>query len=276
MISIIAALSFKEGKNEETGKNISDLEETLKRVLENTEVKASAVSGASIQATPGAAAPTAGGGDAGSGDAEVLKTELAEKEVEIMNLKDQIADLEKNGGGNTVELETKLKDLEAKLQEYEIIEDDIANLSLYKQENAKLKQEIEALKSSGGGAAPEPAPAPAPAPVAEAAPEEAPQAEEAKNTDDDIMAEFAAAVEDQKAVETGEAPAGEEAGNADDDIMAEFAAAVEDQKATESGEAPAQKEEAAEDDIMAEFAAAVEDQKAVESGEEPLPEKDSD
>ena len=38
-----------------------------------------------------------------------------------MNLKDQIADLEKNGGGNTVELETKLKDLEAKLQEYEII-----------------------------------------------------------------------------------------------------------------------------------------------------------
>ncbi len=199
-IFFLSILSFKEGKSEETGEKLTDLEETLKRVLENTEVRASAVSGVSVSAgATSTGAATAEGGGVADGEMDKLQTELAEKEVEIMRLNDQIADLGAGGGsGNSEELESKVKDLEAKLQEYEIIEDDIANLSLYKQENAKLKEEIDQLKAGGASAAAsETAAEPAPA-VEEAATDTA--AEE----DDDIMAEFAAAVQDQKSVESGE------------------------------------------------------------------------
>ena len=40
-------------------------------------------------------------------------------------------------GGSSAELLAKIKDLEGKLAEYEIIEDDIADLTFFKEENAK-------------------------------------------------------------------------------------------------------------------------------------------
>ena len=260
-IFILSLIGFKQGKAEETGEKLSDLEETLKRVLENTEVKASAVRAGGASVSGAAASPADLGSEMVSGDLEQLKTELAEKEVEIMKLNDQIEDLQKNSGGPSEELESKLKDLESKLQEYEIIEDDIANLSLYKQENAKLKEELEALRKAGASAAPVAAAVTA-EPLAAAAADTT--SNNSVDSEDDIMAEFAAAVQEQKASESGQASS-EPAPAEDDDIMAEFAAAVEQQKAVESGEAPAATD--AEDDIMAEFAAAVQEQKAVESGE---------
>jgi len=45
-------------------------------------------------------------------------------------------------------LQAKLVELQAKLAEYEIIEDDIADLSMYKEENKKLKAELATLKAA--------------------------------------------------------------------------------------------------------------------------------
>lgn len=78
------------------------------------------------------------------------------------------------GGGDNKALLSKIAKLEAKLSEYEVIEDDLANLKQYQQENKQLKAQLAAL--SGG--APLPAtPAPAPAAAAAAAPEPAPAPE---------------------------------------------------------------------------------------------------
>jgi hypothetical protein len=81
-------------------------------------------------------------------------------------------------------LDGRIKELEAKLAEYEILEDDIADLSLYKEENVRLRAELEKIK---GGGAPAPAPEaaapaptspppPAPEPVAETVPAAVPAA----------------------------------------------------------------------------------------------------
>lgn len=43
-------------------------------------------------------------------------------------------------------LQTKIAELEAKLNEYEIIEDDIADLSRFKEENEELRRELEGLR----------------------------------------------------------------------------------------------------------------------------------
>lgn len=61
----------------------------------------------------------------------------------------------------------ELDDLREKLREYEVIEDDLANLKKFQKENEQLKQRVAQLE--GGAAAPAPAAAaPAPAPVAAA------------------------------------------------------------------------------------------------------------
>ena len=48
--------------------------------------------------------------------------------------------------GDTLVLEEKIKDLEARLSEYSIIEDDIADLSFYKEETLRLQDEVKTLK----------------------------------------------------------------------------------------------------------------------------------
>jgi hypothetical protein len=121
-------------------------------------------------------------------------------------------------GVDIAELNKKIKDLEARLSEYEIIEDDIANLSIYKEENARLKNELGKLKNGASPAAPTaptvgaaPTPA-APAPAAPA-PTPAPAAEEGhnpvKNVDSDkLLAEFQEMAAAPK-TEPAAAPAGE-------------------------------------------------------------------
>ncbi|WP_235046122.1 hypothetical protein [Bdellovibrio bacteriovorus] len=161
-----------------------------------------------------AAAQSAPAGGAGGGDAGMSS---AEKE----------------------ELNGKLRDLEARLAEYEIISEDIADLSRYRDENDDLKKQLEALKAGApapAAAAPTPAPQPTPepaAPAAEVAAEPAPEASAdsgggSELIDDDLMKEFAAAVEGQRALDKAAEKAGdgseEAAKNGDEtnQLMSEF------------------------------------------------------
>ncbi|MEK2646097.1 hypothetical protein [Bdellovibrio sp. BCCA] len=151
------------------------------------------------------------------------------------------------GGANSAandELAGKVRDLEARLAEYEIISEDIADLSRYREENDQLKKELEGLKAGGAkpaaaaaAPAPEapkveaaPEPEPAPAPVPEVADAQETQAQEPSSDliDDELMREFAAAVEGQKALDKAAEKAGDgseaaKSGNDESDkLMNEF------------------------------------------------------
>lgn len=124
------------------------------------------------------------------GQVQALKDALAARETELNELR------AKGGGAETTkaasDLEKRIKELEEKLAEYEILEDDIADLSLYKEENTRLRTELDKLK---GGTGPAVADAGVPAAATTAAPPaaEAPAAPAASG--DDILAEFTQAVE---------------------------------------------------------------------------------
>lgn len=161
------------------------------------------------------------------------------------------------------EMQGKLADLEARLAEYEIISEDIADLSRYREENDELKKQIEDLKSRGVSSAAAPASTPATEPVAPVEPEsivEEPAVTEAASagaelSEADLMAELESAA---ASVSEPVAEAPVEAGSdlIDDDLMKEFAAAVAGQKAatkaTEGGEQTAKQSEDA-DELLNEF-----------------------
>jgi hypothetical protein len=89
-----------------------------------------------------------------------LEKEVLTKDRTIAELNKQLTQSSSNnsgGGADTIEnkgdnseLLKKISDLESRLQEYEIIEDDIADLSLYRSENEKLKDELKRLKGQLG------------------------------------------------------------------------------------------------------------------------------
>lgn len=147
-------------------------------------------------------------GGASSEELEIVKGELTKSQKKIEELQAKLAETQKAkpaaaaaGGSDEVQKQleqvTKERDeLKERLQEYEIIEEDLANLKRLQQENEMLKKSLEAAQGGApapAAAAPEasapaeqpaaaaPAPeAPAEAPAAEAAPaEEAPPAEQA-------------------------------------------------------------------------------------------------
>lgn len=110
-----------------------------------------------------ASAPAAEGAEA-SGDTAELKKVLSEREAKIAALMSDIetmkgkvesatppsgdsGKLSEGDAADLMELRTKVNELQTKLSEYEIIEDDIADLSLFKEENKKLKEEIEKMKA---------------------------------------------------------------------------------------------------------------------------------
>lgn len=116
-------------------------------------------------------------------------------------------------------LTTKMEEMSARLAEYEIIEDDIADLSMFKDENASLKKEVETLKtqlasapaaasassSEVSTANPLVAEAEAVAASSEAKVEENKVSSNATfdlGADDDVMKQFASAVGSGAAVET--------------------------------------------------------------------------
>lgn len=142
-----------------------------------------------------------------SGDqGEQISGLMADKDKLAADLKaaqDALATAQESSGGDEglkAELDSVTKDrnlLKDKLAEYEIIEEDLANLKKLKKENDELKAELAGLK---GGAAPAPTPEPAaapepptptPTPESAAAPE--PPAQEAE---EDLEAAMAAAITD--------------------------------------------------------------------------------
>ncbi len=242
-----------------TGAETNDLETTLRKVLESAELKAS----------PGSM-PAGNAAASAEAVAEVakLKKSVGEKVAEIEVLKKQIAEKKDSGSeADANALQVRLKELEAKLAEYEIIEDDIANLSMYKEENKRLRSELDKLQAGGAPTPiseavtpPEPTPEPAavvPEPVVEVAPEPipepvaeiAPQTIEAsaavipEGNDDDIMGEFVQAVAEQGTKENPIPPP----------VEASAAPAEEAPVIEKAPPAPVVEDT---DDIMAEFEAA--------------------
>lgn len=218
---------------------------------------------AAPKAAPAAApAPAPEAGDVvreSPAEIQQLRLTLSESQKKIEVLQAQLATAETKAaeaqasasaapapaaGGADPAMEAKLRDLEARLAEYEIISEDIADLSRYREENDKLKAELEALKAQGGSSAPPAAPvsqepvaaaAPAPEPVPEipAEPETppAPTPVEEEVAAPDLSAldvDAAALIAEAEATPT-EAPASAEL--IDEELMREFAAAVEGQKA---------------------------------------------
>lgn len=197
--------------------DLSNLENTLKQLLEKA----------------GQVPATAGAGS--SEESQKLVSEISNLKVELQSKQKQIEDLKTQtpaeapaASGFSAEdrsqLESQLAELQAKLSEYEIISEDIADLSFYKEQNVKLQKELDALKSAGPAvavASPQPVAA-APAPVIESAP---PSASAIEKEEPAIVGRS------QTSAEAGtEAPTAEVSNAIDDDLMAEFAAAVEKQK----------------------------------------------
>ena len=101
-------------------------------------------------------AAKAGGGDAVlQSEVDRLQKEKKDLEAKIKSLEDELAKAKSNAGDPAaLESITKERDaLKERLVEYEIIEEDLANLKKLQQENETLKKEIEALKAGGAAAA---------------------------------------------------------------------------------------------------------------------------
>ncbi len=135
------------------GANLAELEESLKKII----AQAGNVPGAGVVAAAGGNEET----QKLSTEIAKLKSDLEKKQKEIESISANAAAAISSGGpavaglsgDEKIKLETQVKDLEAKLSEYEIISEDIADLSYYKEQNADLQKQLQALKA-GGGAAP--------------------------------------------------------------------------------------------------------------------------
>ncbi|MDO9182000.1 MAG: hypothetical protein Q7U04_06310 [Bacteriovorax sp.] len=125
-----------------------------------------------------------GAGKGANAEVDILKKDLAA-------LQSQLNEARAAGGDANLQkdvstLTAERNDLRERLKEYEIIEEDLANLKRLQQENDQLKAELAALKK-GGAKAPEAAPM-APAPIVAAVIEE----------EIDLEAEMARAIEESK------------------------------------------------------------------------------
>lgn len=191
--------------------DVQALEDTLKRVMARGPAVAA---GAPPAATPGTIVDeedqvaAASGDPAATAKMQALISEREQKIAELQAALDQAKVQTAEGGGAGVsaegavallELQNKIRELEARLAEYSIIEDDIADLSIYKDENQRLKTELEELRGKMGAAPGDAASAAAPA-TAVAAVDANAKIEEPKlglDQDDDVMKQFAAAVSEQ-------------------------------------------------------------------------------
>lgn len=163
------------------------------------------------------AASLSSGGDS-SEEVAILQAEIEKLRAELEALKSAAP---AGGGddamaGQLADVTKERDELKERLMEYEIIEEDLANLKRLQQENDQLKKTIADLQAGGSA----PAPVPEAEPVAEeAAPVEEPPAEEpaaeipeaapeeAPGGDEDLEAQMAAAITDTPA--PAEEPAAE-------------------------------------------------------------------
>ncbi|HPI40868.1 MAG TPA: hypothetical protein PLJ21_08690, partial [Pseudobdellovibrionaceae bacterium] len=235
----------------------SSIEKTLERILEKQmelqkKVQVSSLDGADYAGNPEV-------------EAKLIQTEakLDEMKKEVEEKQQQIQVLQAAGGtvGGSNEassdLKNKLLELETKLAEYEIISEDLADLSKFKSENISLKKEIEELKknkpsfpqaqaqapapapTSAPASAPEPAASPVAAPAPATSPDPAPAAAPAVAAEPIVAAPVVATVSAEAPsaealVDSPTVSVGPETGEIndviDDDLMKEFEMAVAQQK----------------------------------------------
>ncbi|MBF0300504.1 MAG: hypothetical protein HQK51_17435 [Oligoflexia bacterium] len=154
-------------------------------------------------------------GDGSNQDNEVkkLRTKISELENEVQRLENALKEAKaaaaagtgNNSNAQIEELSKERDELKGRLQEYEIIEDDLANLKKLQQENEELKKQLagkggETSKASAPTSpsppkqeekpAPSPAPAVAAAAATAAATEIAPAAGGEEKSAEDLLSEF--------------------------------------------------------------------------------------
>lgn len=158
-------------------------------------------------------------GKGNSGDSEQLKKDLASLQAQLNEARAA------SGGDPNLQKElssvtTERNDLRDKLKEYEIIEEDLANLKRLQQENDQLKAELAALRKGSQQARSE-------APVAPVVAAVAPKMEEEII---DLEAEMARAIEESKPAQKAtvveipadEAPAVEGEQKSAEELLSEF------------------------------------------------------
>ncbi len=215
-----------------------ELEKSLQKMLEN-QTKAAVFDFSKTQEN---GAPSSIAAQPGAPSAEVLaqveklKVEMAVREKKIQDLNVQLSEAVSQSSNvskaDTSGLEARIKELEARLAEYDIISEDIADLSRYKDENDKIKAELASLK--GTAAAPASAPVTAavisePVVAAEAQISAQPVPPPATTAPVMTAPELQVVVSEVSTASAELDPAVSAA--IDDDLMKEFAAAVEGQKA---------------------------------------------
>lgn len=248
MVLVLAYRSFSMDDDDEatsgSGVSAKDLEATLAKVLEK----------AHLVPTAAAASQMAGVKDDAQAqnllkEIDRLKAELAEAKTGLEKAKTDGAGAPAAGAAaapDTEKLNKQLEEMKARLAEYEIIAEDIADLSFYKEQTAKLQKEVETLKG-GKPAAPAAAQTdvvPANAPVKE---EEISIAGSAKATAATQAVAEEPKVEEPKTEAAVATPA-----------EAKPAEPANDQMLAADGPAPKQNEEGF-DNILEEFNAVVEE-----------------
>lgn len=245
MVLVLAYRSFSMDDDDEatsgSGVSAKDLEATLAKVLEKAHL------------VPTAAAASQMAGVKDDAQAQNLLKEIDRLKAELAEAKSGLEKAKTDGAGapaagvaaapDTEKLNKQLEEMKARLAEYEIIAEDIADLSFYKEQTAKLQKEVETLKG-GKPAAPAAAQTdvvPANAPAKE---EEIAIAGSAKAT-----TATQAVIEEQKA-EATEKPA--------EATPAKATEPANDQMLAADGAAPKQNEEGF-DNILEEFNAVVEE-----------------
>lgn len=196
--------------------SMDQIQAMIKRILDQTSMAEKLM----MTATPVAAGVPTSGPMSGLSGAPVaapgpdpaemiqLKKVLQEREEELNKLKNS------TGDDKLKSQISRIQELESKLREYEILEDDIADLSIYKEENVRLRLELQ--KISTAPSASKEALVDQFAQVVDQAKDVGPGPEVAQiESTGDAMADFATAVESERAViaasEAAKAAAGETA-----------------------------------------------------------------
>ncbi len=171
-----------------------------------------------------------------------LKLEVEQRTNELTAVKAQASQSDGNKA-DTSKLEERIKELEGKLVEYEILEDDIADLSLYKEENARLKAELTRLGGTPSATAP-----------SEGTPQIEAKETAPESLGEDLDAELIAAAE---SAEESTMPKGlsgvEPPPKTNGDLVEEFATVVEESKRAAEG-GPEIESDVDVDDLLTEFA----------------------
>lgn len=218
----------------------SQIEKALQKILENQNHSKESHSAEGARMNTDLDALDREASETSSMEIQELRSSLSESHKKIEKLQTQLQEAVQKAtelaeasaapaesSKESEEFKNKIRDLEARLSEYEIIAEDIADLSRYRDENEQLKKDLEALK--GGGSVV----------LASAPAESAPASSQAISESkaelelDAMIAEAAKAPSEPISPPPAAAPAVEESASADlvdDDLMKEFAAAVESQK----------------------------------------------